>query len=210
MSRAALLLLGAGGHAKVVLEAAAAGDRWRRFALLDDRYPSHRSLLGWPVLGGCETAERWLDDYPEAALGLGDNGSRLAGLRRLERCGFGLPCVVHPRAWVSASAVLAAGCVVLAQAAVSAEARLGRGCIVNTGATVDHDCELAEGVHVAPGAHLAAGVRVGRGSSVGVGASVRQQISIGCDVVIGAGGAVVADVADGCTVVGVPAKPVDR
>lgn len=201
-----LLIAGAGGHAKVIAEAAAAMAQWRAIAFLDDTYPAVRQLLGWPIIGTIADAEYHRRDYPDLALGIGDNERRLEWLKRMADLGFRLPAIVHPRAYVSASAELGPGTVVFAQAAVNASARIGKGTIINTGATIDHDCILAEGVHVSPGAHLAGEVRIGRCSWIGIGAAVIQRVMIGENVMIGAGSAVIHDMADGVTAVGVPAR----
>jgi sugar O-acyltransferase (sialic acid O-acetyltransferase NeuD family) len=204
------LIVGAGGHGKVVAEAAADSARWEHIAFLDEQQPLRTCVLRWEVIGRFAEAARFLATFPELVVGLGDNALRLRCLQRLQSAGFSLPAVVHPRAFVSASAVLGPGTVVLAQAAVNAEARIGAGGIVNTGATVDHDCLLGEGVHIAPGAHLAGGVKVGRHSWVGIGACIKQQLAIGADVTIGAGSVVLGDLPDNVTAAGVPARIIHR
>lgn len=201
-----LLILGAGGHGKVVAEAARDGGDWRRIAFLDDRHPDLDHVLDWPVLGRCEDAADLRADFTHAAVAIGDAGLRLAWLERLAALGYRLDPIVHPSASISRSARLDAGVVVLAQAAINAGAIVGRGSIVNTGASVDHDCLLGEGVHVCPGARIAGEVRIGDGSWIGIGASVVQCLTIGRGVTVGAGAAVIADVADDLTVVGVPAR----
>jgi sugar O-acyltransferase (sialic acid O-acetyltransferase NeuD family) len=151
-----------------------------------------------------------LQRCPLALVALGQATLRLQWLQTLQQLGYRCPPLVHPSAWVSATASLGPGTVVLPQAVVMAGAQLGAGCIVNTSASVDHDCQLADGVHVCPGAHLAGDVRVGTGSWIGIGASVIQGISIGAGVTVGAGAAVVHDLPDGITTVGVPARPRPR
>ena len=207
-----LLIVGAGGHGKVVAEAAEAVGQWQRIAFVDRAHTRPGRVMHWPLLGGGADPEalslRRLD-YPELIVAIGNNARRLAALRALAARGFTLPAVIHPSAAVSPSAKLGGGCAVLAQAAVNAETRLGVGVIVNTGASVDHECDLGDGVHIAPGVRLAGGVRVGGGSWVGIGASVIQQITIGANAMIGAGSVVLDDVPDGVTVAGVPAKLID-
>ncbi|MDT8376829.1 MAG: acetyltransferase [Mariprofundaceae bacterium] len=201
-----LLILGAGGHGKVMAEAAEACGTWQKIAFLDDRHAALDGTLRWPVPGAIADLPRFAPDYSHAAVAVGDSTIRLAWLDMLTAQGFRIPPLVHPAAWVSPTAQLGDGCVVMANATVQADTVLGRGCIVNTGANVDHDCMLGDGVHVCPGASLGGNVHVGNGSWLGIGCSVIQGIRIGEQTTIGAGAAVINDIGDGLTVVGVPAR----
>jgi sugar O-acyltransferase (sialic acid O-acetyltransferase NeuD family) len=205
-----LLIAGAGGHGKVVAEAAQATGLWERIAFVDDRHAQLADTLGWPVLGGIDDAYRFRAEYADAVVAIGNAAVRLQVMDRLAAQGFGLPVVIHPSAWVSPSAALGEGTVVFAMAAINACTVIGRGGIVNTGATVDHDCRIGDGVHVCPGAHVAGDVALGDGVWVGIGASVANGLHVGADAIIGAGAVVVSDVEDGVTVAGVPAKVIRR
>lgn len=201
-----LLIIGAGGHGRVVADAAEESGQWKRVAFVDDRYPEIQESGEWRVLGPLASCRRWITDYPDAIVAIGDNRTRLSRLRRLADVGYRLPVVVHPMAYVGRRALVGSGSVLMAQAAVNVGARVGDACIVNTGAVVEHDCELGDGVHISPGAALAGGVKVGECAWVGIGASVKQEVRIGVDAIVAAGAAVVRDVADGRTAVGIPAR----
>ena len=208
---ASLLLLGAGGHARVVAETAIATGRFSSVAFLDDRCtgPGPQStLLNWPIIGPFAKAfePQISKQFPAALVAIGNSPVRLQWLQRLAAAGYELPVLVHPTAWLSPSAQIGAGSVVFAQAAIQAKALIGSGTILNTGCSVDHDIYLGDGVHICPGAHLAGEVKVSHRSWIGIGASVIQQIRIGADVTVGAGAAVVSDLPDGVTAVGVPAR----
>jgi len=200
-----LLIIGAGGHGKVVAETAEAMGAWEKIAFLDDRFEALNGSLRWPVSGSFGDAETLQPEYADAVVAVGGASTRLTLLEQLSHEKFYLPSLIHPTAWVSPSARLGEGCVVFAQAAVNADAHIGRGVIINTGATVDHDCMIGDGVHICPGAHLAGEVHIGHASWIGIGASVIQQIRIGAGVTVGAGAVVVDDVRDGVIVAGVPA-----
>ena len=203
-----LLILGAGGHARVLAETAVAHGGFSCIAFLDDQFGSIDSLMGMPLLGPLHRCSdpAILHEFPAALVGIGDASTRLHWLEQLTCIGYQLPQLIHPTAWVSPSACLGPGVVVFAQAAVQAQAVLGAGAILNTGCSVDHDAHLAEGVHICPGARLAGDVHVGARSWIGIGASVIQGVRIGEDVVVGAGASVVDDLSDGITAVGVPAR----
>jgi len=200
-----LLVVGAGGHGKVVAETAQAMGTWKDIAFIDDRYPELQRSLSIPVVSGIDNIPEFRAAFPDIIVAVGDARTRLNLLQRFADAGFRLPSLIHPSAWVSPSARLGEGSVVFAQAAVNADAHIGMGVIINTGATVDHDCMIGDGVHVCPGVHLAGEVYVGEKSWIGIGASVIQQIRIGAGVTVGAGAVVVDDARDGVTVAGVPA-----
>ena len=207
----ALLILGAGGHAKVLAETALAQGGFSQIAFLDDQacqQTGESTVLGWPVLGPLRLAlePAMLQSFSAALVGIGDAAKRLHWLDQLAAIGYERPGLIHPTAWVSASASLGPGSVVFAQATVQAQAHLGTGVILNTGCSIDHDVHLADGVHICPGARLAGEVHVGARSWIGIGACVIQQVRIGSDVIVGAGAAVVQDLADGVTAVGIPAR----
>lgn len=207
----ALLLLGAGGHARVVAETALASGRFHRIAFLDDRCTGPDQLpdqLGWPVIGPFATAldPQLRQQFPAALVAIGNAAVRLQWLPSLACVGYQLPILIHPTAWLSPSSHIGVGSVVFAQAAIQAQAVIGRGAILNTGCSVDHDAQLGDGVHICPGARLAGEVQVGDRSWIGIGASVIQQIRIGSDVTVGAGAAIVRNLPAGATAVGVPAR----
>jgi sugar O-acyltransferase (sialic acid O-acetyltransferase NeuD family) len=201
-----LLIVGAGGHARVVADAALTTGSWRRVCFVDDAV-SAGSAMGLQIVGTSAELQRLRAEFGAAVVGIGDARVRLGLLERCRQLGFELPAIVHRTAAVSRHAELGPGVVVFAQAAVNPGATLAEGCIVNTGATVDHDCRLQAGVHVCPGAHLAGNVQIAAHSWIGIGACVKQGVRIGADVTVGAGAAVICDVATGLTVTGVPARP---
>jgi sugar O-acyltransferase (sialic acid O-acetyltransferase NeuD family) len=200
-----LLIIGAGGHGKVVADAALLLG-WSNVAFLDDRAAALGSPLGLPIVGTLADLPAQAPAYSGAIVAIGNAKLRLELIDRCRRSGLEVVSIVHPMAFVSRFASFGAGCTAFAQSAVNADAGIGAGCIINTGATVDHDCVIGVGVHVCPGAHLAGAVRVGDRSWIGIAATIRQGITIGRDVTVGAGAVVVADVADGLTVAGVPAR----
>jgi len=207
--------LGAGGHAKVVIEALRLSGGHDIVGLLDPKPELWNTVvLDVPVLGGDDLlAELKAQGVSLAFIGLGGVGE--TGPRRrlyelaLDR-GFQIIRAIHPQAVLSPSAQLGEGPTVLAGAVINAEATLGDNVIVNTGSIVEHDCVIGSHVHIATGAVLAASVTVGDGAHIGAGSTIRQGISIGEGALVGAGAAVVKDVAPDTVVTGVPAKILQR
>jgi sugar O-acyltransferase (sialic acid O-acetyltransferase NeuD family) len=213
--RTRFLILGAGGHGKVLADLVRAcghtitgfidTDATKlghavepgggRVVLLEDEFWEHLDARG------C-----YPDGVEALALAVGANGLRLRALNRL--ADQAVPCLVHPTATVSPSAVVGRAAVVLPCAVINASTRLGVAAIINSAAVIEHDCVIGDGVHVSPGAVLAGAVQIGARSWIGAGATIIQGITVGEDVTVGAGAVVIRGVADGATVVGVPARPV--
>lgn len=202
-----ILVLGAGGHGKAVLDLVLAHGGWHAAGVVDAA-PTVAALLGVPVLGD----ESLLMELARAGIGhahpaIGNNAQRLMAAGRLEAAGFALPALVHPSAIIGRCAAIGDGAAVMARAVIGPDARIGRLALVNTGAIVEHDCMIGDAAHIAPGAVLAGGVRIGARAMVGAGAVIRPGVIVGAGAIIGAGAAVMADVPAGATVAGVPAKP---
>lgn len=197
-------VIGAGGHAKVVVSLLRAAG-YSVVAIYDDSPSQHgREVFGVPVLGPVDK----LEDSPvtHAVIAIGDCRVREQISRRFRQITW--VTAIHPSAYVDPTARLGEGTVVFAGAVVQPDAVIGSHVIINTGATVDHDCRVEDFVHLAPGVHLAGGVRVARGAFLGAGAVVAPYRTIGRGTLVGAGGVVIGDLPDGVTAVGVPAKPI--
>ena len=199
------IVVGAGGHARVVMDALLREGRdAAQFAFADDNPTLHGQwMLGRPVLAGVDKAAGMGTRFHVA---VGENRVREALYERLLKAGALPFSVVHPAACVSPYASLGEAAFVAAGAVVAPAATIGFGVIINHGAVIDHDAVVGDFVHVAPGATLAGGVSVGRGGLVGAGANVLPGVVIGAGAIIGAGAVVTAAVPQGAVVMGVPAR----
>lgn len=200
-----LLIIGGGGHGKVVADAALLSG-WDEVVFADARYPEQTQVRNWPVISTESALDKPMADIDGVVVAIGHNRTRIAIQQRLAKLGWPIVTIIHPRATVSPFAQIGAGSVLFAGAVVNVDAEVGAAAIINTGAVVEHDCVLGVGVHVSPNAALAGGVTVGDCTWIGMCACVRQLVKVGSDVVVGAGAVVVADVGDGATVVGIPAQ----
>ncbi|TFW05967.1 acetyltransferase [Oxalobacteraceae bacterium OM1] len=203
-----LAIIGAGGHASVVADAAKCSGRWERLVFYDDEPGASHPRGPWTIAGTIGDLLRTASRDIDVIVAIGENRRRHELLHEVSGAGFRLANVVHPDASVSCYATLGQGSVVFARAAINIAAAIGRGCIVNTGATVDHDCCLGEAVHVSPGANLAGNVIVGDGSWIGIGSCIREGIVVGRHAIVGAGAVVIRPVPDHAVVVGNPAHPI--
>jgi len=203
------LVLGGGGHAKVVIDALKRMDIAGEIAVLvDDADPAAKDDPGAPVIGGDSFLDIAVDKgFSHFVAAIGDNAVRAAVFKKGVAAGLTPLGVLHPDSMVSDTARLGEGCMVLAGAVINAGAIIGDNVIVNSNAVIEHDCKVADHVHVAPRACLLGGVGVGEAAHIGAGAVVREGLNVGAGAMIGAGAAVVEDIAAGVTAVGVPAKP---
>lgn len=188
-----MILYGASGHGKVIIEILEANGVKVDYVVDDN--PGITELLGYEV-------RRNTGKYDEAIISIGSAQVRKMLVESLDVKTY--PIAIHPSAIVSPRAKLGEGTVVMHGAIVQTCVEAGKHCIINTGASVDHDCKLGDYVHIAPQATLSGAVEVGDGSWIGAGAVVKQCIKIGSNCMIGAGAVVVKDVPDGVTVVGIP------
>jgi sugar O-acyltransferase (sialic acid O-acetyltransferase NeuD family) len=196
-----LLIFGAGGHGRVVADAALLTGQWRRL-LASDRDPARCSgelLAGVTLMRPDEAAAA----ATAVHVAIGNTAGRQKEVAAL--AAGRLASVVHPRASVSDQAQIAPGCFIAAQAIVAPGARLGTAVIVNHGAVVDHDVMVGDFSHIAPLVALGGGVQIGRRVLVGSGASVLPGVRIGDDVVIGAGAVVTRHLPEPGVYAGVPA-----
>ncbi len=211
MSEQAIIIFGASGHAKVVLDIVERAGRARIASVFDDDAArTGQTVLGYRVAGGRDELLRQGAQAGLVIVAIGANLARRSVAGWFAAQGFGFASAIHPGAQISREVRIAAGTVVMAGAAINADTDIGMHCIVNTGASVDHDCRLGDGVHVAPGARLCGGVSAGAGTFIGAGAVVVPGRRIGTDAIIAAGAVVLKDVPDGVVVAGNPAKPLNE
>ena len=208
MSRS-IIVLGAGGHAKVVIEILQHAGEQVDYCVASGTFNSR--CLSVEVLAGDEQlAGLFNRGYRRVLPAVGDNAARLRLAAEVQRLGFELASAVSPQAVISRSAKRGHGITIMPGAIVNADVTIGDLAIINTGATVDHDCQIGIGAHVAPNCTLAGGVTVGRAAFIGAGSVVIPGVVIGEKALIGAGGVVVRDVPASVVAFGNPARVTSR
>jgi sugar O-acyltransferase (sialic acid O-acetyltransferase NeuD family) len=205
-----IIVLGTGGHAKVVIE----GLRRLSANIIGIVAVGARAGQKGPfdiVVIGDDGAVLQHDKNSVALVnGIGSlpgRNPRWPAYQHHAANGYDFATVVHPDACVAEDVTLAEGVQVMAGAVIQPGVRIGRQAIINTGARIDHDCLVGDDVHIAPGATLSGEVRVGDGVHVGTGATVIQLVNIGAGAVVAAGAVVIRDVAEATRVASVPARP---
>lgn len=203
-----VLVIGAGGHAAVCVEALTAhGAVVVGVVAADGR---RHGSIGAPLVGRDDDVEEHASrlGVDRVCVAIGDNEARRRVGERVQAAGLQLARVVSPHAVISTSAEVGPGVQLLPAAVVNAGVRLGTGAVINTAASVDHDCAIGDYAHIAPGSVLGGAVEVGAGALVGLGSRILPGLRIGASAVVGGGAVVTRAVADGAVVVGVPARTV--
>jgi UDP-perosamine 4-acetyltransferase len=204
------IIVGAGGHGRVVLDTLRVGGQYTPVGFIDaDPTLAGTRIAGLPVLGAINSLPKLRQQKIKYAIvAIGDNHSRGSYARLLRDHGFELISAVHPRAIVSPTASVGTNCLIAAGAIVGTDAKVAESCIINTGAIVEHECEIESAAHLCPGVSLAGRVRIRSQAFVGLGARIIQCLTVGQCATIGAGAVVIRDVPDYATVVGVPARTI--
>ncbi len=194
-------IIGAGGHAKVVIRAAEL-QGYQVIGVFDDDTSKYGTVIADATVVG--TSDDLLNQprYPTVAA-VGDNATRKRIVGRLD---LDWISIIHPGAIVDQSVELGRGSVVMAGAVIQVDTEIKNHVIVNTGSTIDHDCSLDDFCHVAPGSHLAGHCWLAEGVLLGIGAVAIPSVKIGAWATVGAGAAVINDIDAQCVALGVPAR----
>lgn len=205
-----IVLLGGGGHAKVIIDLINACGSYEIAGIVDGQLAAGVFVSGVSVLGDDRILpELYGKGLKNACIAIGsvkDNSKRKALYEKIKYAGFSIPVLVHPSAIISGKSHICEGAQIMAGVIVQTDSSIGENTIVNTGAIVEHDCTIGNHVHICPGATLSGGCLIGEGAFIGAGATVIHGIRIGSNAVVAAGAVVIADVPDNTTVMGIPAK----
>ncbi len=199
-----LLIIGAGGHGRVVADIAIKLNIYESVSFLDDDESIILSM-GLPVIGKSSDILKYVKDY-DIFIAVGNNAVREKLLLNAENLGSVIPILIHPNAVVSANVILGSGTVVMAGTVINCGSTIGKGCIINTAASIDHDCNIDDFVHISPGVHIAGTVNIGKNTWVGIGANTINNINIVGECIIGAGSIVVKDILKSGIYVGNPVR----
>ncbi len=198
-----VIVLGAGGHAKVVIDTLQQSGR-EITGLTDPNIIKGNKYFDVNVLGDDGIIQEYMSDEVELANGLGtipgsDLRWRIAS--RMRSLGYKFTIVIHPSAVIANSAYLEEGVQIMAGCILQPDVVVGRDTIINTGVSIDHDCQIGANCHIAPGVSLSGGVRIGDFVHIGTGATAIQNISIGSNSVVAAGSVIYRDIASGVTLI---------
>lgn len=195
-----IVLVGGGGHCKVIIDAIKKGKVFRIIGIVDKALPKEESVSGVPVVGNDDRLKQLHKQGVSFAFisvgSIGDSTIREKIYLNLLKIGFELPVIIHPSAVIGSDIEINQGTFVAAGAVINPGTKIGKNAIINTRSSIDHDCRIGDFTHIAPGAVVCGGVRIGSRTHVGAGANIVQYLSIGSNCMIAAGMTVCANVAD--------------
>ncbi|MBL4578562.1 MAG: acetyltransferase [Flavobacteriales bacterium] len=203
MSKRDLIIIGAGGHAGVVVDTAQESG-YNVLGIIDTDYKDQKEdILGVEILGGRDYLDNLDANSTLIFVAIGNNHVRREEYLNLTKMGFSSPTLVHPSAMVSRHVEIAAGTLINSGVVINAGTCIGECCIINTGAVLDHEVNIGDYTHIAPGVKIGGRSGIGTGAFIGLGTSIIDFISIGDNAMIGAGSTIVKDVNADAKVVGI-------
>lgn len=204
--RKKLIIIGAGGHGKVVANVAIEMNKWQSVKFLDDD-ESIKLAMEFDVIGGVSEAFLYKNEA-DFFVAIGSNPTREKIQGELAKEGLNIISLIHPSAIIGKDVKIGKGTVIMAGVIVNCCSTIGKGCIINTGAIIEHDNKIEDYVHISPGTSLAGEVSVGKSSWIGIGSVVSNKINIAKETMVGAGSVVIDNIYHKGVYVGVPAKKI--
>lgn len=206
-----MILIGAGGHARVIIDALRVASRLDEiYGIVDQKLEVGSFVDEIKVVGRDEDLKVFYEKGIKKAFiavgSLGDCSTRKELASKLKLFGYQFPIIIHPAATLSPKASLSAGTFVGAGSIIQTGSRLGQHVIANTGSIIDHDCIVGDFCHIAPGVSMSGGVIIGDETHVGTGSNIIEYRKIGKRCVIGAGSVVIRDIPDDTRAFGVPSR----
>lgn len=206
-----VIIVGASGHGKVVLDTLLKSDQKVYGFLDDDKDKQNRSIHNVKVLGTLVDIDKFSEKLPMGTLvAIGNNFERKKVFLRLKELGFTLIKAISPQSYVFDKNKIGEGSLVMPKAVVNIDAEVGENCIINTGAVIEHDCKIGDHSHISSLACLTGGVEVSEEVLIGAGSVILPKIKIGRGAVVGAGAVVIENVPEYSVVVGNPAKIIKK
>ncbi len=197
-----VIIIGAGGHAKVIADIIEKSND-KVLGFLDDNKEKNQEIYGYKVIGKISECETFTSKDIYFIIAIGNN---LLRKKIYEEYELQLYTAIHPTSVIAKGVQIGEGTVIMANACINADAIIGKNCIINTGAIIEHDNIIEDYVHISPRAVLAGTVKIGELTHIGVGVTVKNNITICKECIIGAGAVVVKDLVKSDIYIGVPAK----
>lgn len=190
MSKPALILIGAGGHAHSCIDVIEEQDRFEIAGLVGFSHELNARHLGYVVIGTNEDLPRLINTYQYALIATGQIHTAESRIRLYyfaKQLGFQMPPIVAPSAYVSRHASIGPGTIIMHGAIINAGVNIGENCIINSRALIEHDVNIEDNCHISTGAVLNGGVVVHSSSFIGSHSAIKQGVIIGASCVVGMG-----------------------
>ena len=209
MAKKKIVLIGGGGHCKVVISILKKLDNFEIVGIVDN-YKSESFINGIKIIGtDDDLKDIYRSGMHNALITVGsikDNTKRYRLFNMAREIGYKFPVIISLEAIVDKSVKIDEGTIIMPGSIINIDSSIGKNCIINTGSIIEHDCKIGNHCHIAPGVHISGEVNISELSFLGISATIIQGIKIGKNVTIGAGSVVIKDIPDNVIAVGNPAK----
>jgi len=209
MAKKKIVLIGGGGHCKVVVSILNKLDEFEIAGVVDN-YKLESFINGIRIIGSDDDLKDiYKSGIHNALITVGstkENAKRYRLFNMAREIGYKFPVIISPEAIVDKSVKIDEGTVVMPGSIINIDSSIGKNCIINTGAIIEHDCKIGNHCHITPGVHISGAVNIDELSFIGIGATIIQGIKIGKNVTIGAGSVVIKDISNDVIAIGNPAK----
>lgn len=199
-----LMIIGSGGHGKVIANIAKDSAVWDEIVFLDDKKKGE-SVAGFDVVDKILNYDKYIDSY-KFIVGIGNAIKRKKITKKLLDSKVELATIIHPSTILGIESSIGAGSVIMPGCIIGTSVLIGDSCIINSGTIIEHDCVLQDFVHLSPGVVLSGTVMISEGTWLGTGTKVINNVSISNDIIVGAGSVVINSLDESGTYFGVPAK----
>ena len=206
-----LLILGCGGHGRVIADIVEKNNHYSSIFFLDNKIESSNKFktnFNKNIIGdiSIDNLRKFSNEFSHAFVGIGDNKVRIKWLEELQKIGYIIPNIIDPSAQISRYVDLGKGCFINTNVVIQCNTKIDSGCIVNTSSSIDHDTLIKKGAHISPGVNIAGNVKIGENTWIGLGTKIIQNINIGDNVIVGAGSLVLKNIPNNSKAYGVPSK----
>jgi sugar O-acyltransferase (sialic acid O-acetyltransferase NeuD family) len=205
-----IILLGSGGHAKVVVDILKKMNKYRIIGVTSVSMEAGSLFMGYPVIGD----DSVLTTYKEkgitlVAMGLGgyrNNEARGKLYGFVKELGLNFVSVIHPSAVISDSSLLGEGVAIFPGVVLNTEVKVGNNVIIATGSTIDHETIIEDHVLISAGVTVGAYSHIKESALLALGSKIISGVTIGQNSLVAAGAVVVNNIPDNTRVFGIPAK----
>jgi UDP-perosamine 4-acetyltransferase len=209
MKKNKVVLIGGGGHCKVVISVLKKLQQFEIVGIVDN-YKKSNIISKVNIIGtDDDIKEIYYSGINNAIVTVGsvkDNKKRFRLFNMAKEIGFKFPKIISPEAVVSDNVKIGEGTVIMPGSIINTDTKIGKNCIINSGAIIEHDCNIKDHCHIAPGVHISGSVEIEELTFIGIGSIIIQGLKIGKKVTIGAGSVIISNIPDNVIVVGNPAK----
>jgi sugar O-acyltransferase (sialic acid O-acetyltransferase NeuD family) len=202
-----ILVFGAGGHAKVIIDIIEKQNEYKLVGLIDPYKEKNEEHFGYPILGNNRDYSI-INRVYGGIIAIGDNWVRYKTSLFIisKNNSFRFMCFIHPFSMIARGVKIGKGSIIMPGVIINSDTIIGNHCIINTNTSIDHDCNIGNYVSLAPKVTTGGHVNISDYSAIGLGTNIIQNINIGEHTIIGAGSTVVRHIGSNIVAFGTPCK----